>query len=118
MSTAYRPYPRDVRVYGQLADYGRRVHVTLVAENARGDVIAQAKPIEFEALDPDAAREAEAPPTMSLYPDVAQRLMDALWDAGLRPAQGQQAHGQFAAQSRHLEDMRALVKHLAKVDLP
>ena len=38
----------------------------------------------------------------------AQRLMDELWTAGLRPTQGKQSEGVTAAQGRHLEDMRAI----------
>ncbi len=39
----------------------------------------------------------------------AQRLIDELWNAGLRPAGGIGSVGQLAATERHLADMRALV---------
>lgn len=44
-----------------------------------------------------------------LSADAAQRLMDDLWDAGVRPAEGAGSAGQLAATVRHLEDMRTLV---------
>ena len=55
-----------------------------------------------------------AEPTARLNYDDAQILMDDLWRAGLRPSEGTGSAGAFAAQARHLEDMRTLVfKHTA-----
>jgi hypothetical protein len=48
-------------------------------------------------------------PTMHLDPQAAQELMDSLWDAGVRPAEGHGSTGQLAATERHLNDMRRLV---------
>ena len=39
----------------------------------------------------------------------AKRLIDALWDAGVRPSNGEGSAGQLGATERHLEDMRKLV---------
>ena len=39
----------------------------------------------------------------------AQRLMDDLWECGLRPSSGAGSVGQLAATEYHLEDMRKLV---------
>ena len=47
-------------------------------------------------------------PTFTLSDEDAQRLMDDLWNCGLRPAQGRQSEGVTAAQGRHLEDMRTI----------
>lgn len=52
--------------------------------------------------------EVEATP-MKLKPIEAQNLMDALWDAGLRPSEGSGSAGAMAATQRHLDDMRKLV---------
>lgn len=57
-------------------------------------------------------------PALRVRPEHAQQLMDQLWDIGFRPTQGQQSEGQFAAQGRHLADMRALVAHSLKTELP
>lgn len=59
-----------------------------------------------------------ASPTFTLDDAAAQRLMDDLWDAGLRPTQGKQSEGMFAAQSAHLADMRAIAFDRLKVDRP
>jgi hypothetical protein len=39
----------------------------------------------------------------------AQKLMDDLWDCGIRPSEGSGSAGAMAATERHLEDMRSLV---------
>lgn len=57
----------------------------------------------------------EAKPGDSLVPfttismDMAQELMDSLWQCGVRPAEGSGSAGSLAATERHLADMRALV---------
>jgi hypothetical protein len=48
-------------------------------------------------------------PTFSLSIDAAQTLMDDLWNCGLRPTEGTGSAGAFAAQGKHLEDMRKIV---------
>jgi hypothetical protein len=50
----------------------------------------------------------EPRPLFEISSEGAQRLIDALWQCGLRPTQGKQSEGVTAAQARHLEDMRAL----------
>jgi hypothetical protein len=56
-------------------------------------------------------------PTMSLSPDHAQKLMDELWDCGLRPTQGAGTAGAMAATERHLKDMQKLLGHHLGVTL-
>jgi hypothetical protein len=51
---------------------------------------------------------ASTAPSFTLPPERAQRLMDMLWDAGMRPTQGKQSEGVTAAQARHLDDMRTI----------
>lgn len=48
-------------------------------------------------------------PFMVLEPEQAQSLIDALYDAGLRPSQAAGSSGQLDAVKYHLEDMRKLV---------
>lgn len=58
----------------------------------------------------DLARDGEiVEPAMRIEFDDAQRLMDALWHAGLRPTEGRGSAGALAATQRHLDDMRHLV---------
>jgi hypothetical protein len=71
-----------------------------------------ARPIEFET-HPEGHQIA---PCFSIDLTAAQSLMDDLWRAGLRPALGKQSEGVTAAQSRHLDDMRAIT--FAKLNIP
>lgn len=48
-------------------------------------------------------------PVLSLEHSEAQRLMDSLWDAGIRPIAAKGSAGQLEATKYHLEDMRKLV---------
>ena len=54
---------------------------------------------------------ALAQPLLQLEMAEAQRLMDVLWDCGLRPSEGSGSAGSLAATERHLADMRALAFH-------
>jgi hypothetical protein len=51
-------------------------------------------------------------PTFHLRYEQAQRLMDELWNCGLRPSEGMGSAGQLAATQKHLEDERALSRRL------
>jgi hypothetical protein len=57
-------------------------------------------------------------PTLSLRRDVAQILMDELWQAGLRPSEGTGSAGALASTQAHLEDMRALAFKALGTDMP
>lgn len=56
---------------------------------------------------------AESPvmtePSMRLSRESAQSLMDALWDAGVKPSGGEGHTAHIRALNAHLEDMRTLV---------
>lgn len=54
-------------------------------------------------------------PLMSLQMNDAQRLMDVLWDCGLRPSEGSGSAGSLAATEKHLADMRRLAFHALQV---
>lgn len=47
-------------------------------------------------------------PSFQVRPDVAQKLMDELWECGLRPTAGAGSAGQLEAVERHLADTRKL----------
>jgi hypothetical protein len=54
---------------------------------------------------------------LTLEPHEMTTLMDAMWNAGVRPSDiGTPGH--LAATTKHLEDMRKLVAHHAGVALP
>lgn len=44
----------------------------------------------------------------------AQRLMDELWDCGLRPSEGTGSAGSLAATERHLKDMQTIAMGLLR----
>jgi len=48
-------------------------------------------------------------PMLKLPLEAAQRLMDELWQAGVKPSQSIGSTGQVEAIKYHLEDMRKLV---------
>jgi hypothetical protein len=49
------------------------------------------------------------PKALTLNNTEAQRLMDELWNCGLRPSEGSGSAGQLESVRYHLEDMRKLV---------
>lgn len=64
-----------------------------------------AKSVVFQQADVGAYID----PCLRLPFDAAQKLMDELWHAGVRPAQTIGTAGQTDAIKYHLEDMRRLV---------
>lgn len=69
-----------------------------------------AQPLMLQAVEEGVMHE----PFMKLPYEDAQRLMDELWNCGLRPSEGSGSAGSLAATQRHLEDMRSLVFKTAK----
>ena len=72
--------------------------------NGRHSEDLAVQPVEMRELPVAMA----AQPFLCLTDDEAQRLMDALWDAGLRPTAGHGSAGQIEAVTKHLMDMRAI----------
>lgn len=69
------------------------------------DIVEVAEPLTFK--EHDNAR-IMAEPTITLSMTEAQKLMDELWHAGLRPTEGTGSAGALAAVQKHLEDMRKI----------
>lgn len=81
---------------------GRGVSVrmlTMAGDKAHYVTLSQALPISQGEVIPEA---------MSLSDYEAQQLCDALWEAGVRPTNGEGSTGQLAATQAHLSDMRAV----------
>lgn len=70
-----------------------------------------AQPVIFTEMQPG----SYMPPALVLPTDDAQRLMDELWNCGLRPSEGSGSAGSLAATERHLADMRSMAFHALKV---
>lgn len=76
--------------------------------------LAFGHPITFSKVEqPNTAIQ----PTVAIDGQAAQRLMDELWNCGLRPSEGSGSAGQLAAVQGHLQDMRALVSKALDVKL-
>jgi hypothetical protein len=67
--------------------------------------LAVAKPLVFGTV----GLGVQTDPAITLNITSAQRLMDELWQCGIRPSEGAGSAGAMAATQRHLEDMRTLV---------
>lgn len=80
----------------QLAAYGRQANKLVVMTNATMEVLEEGTDVQ---------------PFIELSEQRAQRLMEDLWNCGLRPSQGIGSIGQLGATEKHLSDMRSLVKH-------
>ena len=78
----------------------------------RGDGLLQVlRPGIAETIPEDGLR---GEPAMSFTLDEAQRLMDELWNCGLRPSEGMGSAGSLAAVERHLKDMQSITKGLLR----
>lgn len=71
---------------------------------------AVAMPPTMQVIEPGSLIQ----PTFRLPLDAAQRLMDELWQAGVKPSQSIGSTGQVEAIKYHLEDMRKLVFNESK----
>lgn len=59
--------------------------------------------------------ELRGAPALRLELKDAQRLMDELWNCGLRPSEGSGSAGSLAATQKHLADMQGIAKGLLRV---
>ena len=48
-------------------------------------------------------------PTLAMYAEEAQTLLDAMWNSGLRPRDGTGGLAHTNAQAAHIADLRAIV---------
>lgn len=106
---------KTTRFFLERGNYGRYVNVHMAVEHDM-ERRSVAEPVVFREVT-DGAVES-SPPMLQIRPEQAQNLMDELWTVGFRPTQGQQSEGQMGATTNHLNDMRAIVSALAKVQLP
>ncbi len=91
------------------APWNQSIDILVISRRETGQPFTAAR-LTFEPVDEFTHIE----PTASLDHKDAQTLMDDLWQAGLRPTEGTGSAGAFAAQGKHLEDMRRLVFEEAK----
>lgn len=84
-----------------VADYLNRADFVLIDSKPDGRR-AVAKPTYFE-LVPLPDNEAIEAPTFSLPFEKAKQLMQAMWDAGIRPASGEGSGAQVSALQKHIQ---------------
>lgn len=77
------------------------------------DSIARTKATDV-IMDP-AEEGSSCDPFLKLTYGEAQRLMDELWNCGLRPSEGTGSAGSLAATERHLADMKQIAFHCLKI---
>lgn len=102
---------KRVEVHVERRSYGRTVDVLFSMESMTDYRRLVVPPLNVEWRD---IGDDLAEPTLSLGADAAQRLMDELWRAGLRPSYKKaDPNPQIEAMQAHLADMRELVfKHV------
>lgn len=100
----------NIQIFAERERYSNGVAIHL--QNWReGRNTAVAKCVVFEEV-PEGTR---TDPCLILKATEAQRLMDELWNCGLRPSEGTGSAGSLAATERHLKDMQKLAFHALKV---
>ncbi len=87
--------------------------ISIFVEDLQNQMLSVANPITLKSVEMDEMY-TETTPTFTLCLTAAQKLIDDLWDCGLRPSEGSGSAGQLAAVQNHLADMRKL---LSKVPL-
>lgn len=76
--------------------------------------VSVATKVEFTPVDPHCDR---VEPALNIERAAAQKLLDQLWEAGLRPTAEIGSAGERKALERHLNDMRTLVEGALDVKL-
>jgi len=97
----------DLSIWAELVDFGRRLRVAMVSleQLPNGDTRRLYGSVTWKEST-DIILPDESCYSMSMT--EAQRLIERLWDCGLRPTQGAGSAGQLSATQYHLEDMRKI----------
>lgn len=90
----------EIRATRQPAYWGNEIEIRILDRDTR----QACKRIVMEPVN----NGEMIPEAMQISPEMAQGLMNSLWDCGLRPSAGQGSVGQLSATERHLEDMRTI----------
>lgn len=88
-------------------DFLRSIEVLFAVKSFDGELLHVGQPLVFTTQE----RALISEPTFSLQPEDAQKLMDELWNCGIRPTEGSGSAGAFAAVENHRDDLRKLLFH-------
>jgi hypothetical protein len=98
------------KVFVERRDYAQSIGLYLYGDyDAKGECPIITTVVFERGVHQEGAYNGE--PAITLRKEIAQRLIDAMWDAGMRPTQaGANARdgGEIDATRHHLEDMRAI----------
>ncbi len=86
------------------AHLGKAIEIGIVSPSERGMLASCAESLTMRTIEPGEI----VPTVLSLKEEEAQQLCDSLWEAGVRPTNGEGSTGQLAATQAHLDDMRAI----------
>lgn len=92
------------------------VDFTVCRSSSEGFQLMDPIKVEMSYSSHDAGVPIE--PTFRLPYDVAQLILDELWNSGFRPSWPNQGPGELVAVRAHLADMRSLVESALGVQLP
>ena len=95
---------KRLEIMAERSNWGRDIHVAIVHKRNDGKIDI-ALPLVFETIDENLCINH---PTLEFRRDDAQKLMDELWNCGLRPTEGSGSAGSLAATERHLADMQKI----------
>lgn len=97
-------YTDQFEIHAEVAWQANAIDVRFGFRQRETGTFYVAQPLTYVAL----AESNLSPPALRLTKTDAQMLMDDLWRCGVRPTEGAGSAGSYAAQARHLEDMRAI----------
>ena len=83
--------------------------INLFVDEVRDGKCYTTRPIEMREVVKSWEEDTAVGPMVTLTPTMAQKLMDDLWDCGVRPSEGSGSAGQLASVKYHLEDLRCIV---------
>lgn len=101
---------RIFRVTQSVMSFG--VDVRILAQNYEKTQAWTMAPPTMEPIEEGAM----IPVALHLTTEEAQQLCDELWNAGVRPSNGEGSTGQLAATQHHLADMQKIVFHQLKIN--
>lgn len=94
-------------------DYALNVWLTQVDDSGHATHVVS-NPLELKPIE----EAVHIAPTFRISLPEAQKLMDRLWECGLRPTEGKGSAGMMAATQQHLADMRAIAFSALSVKAP
>lgn len=89
----------NLRISAVMVDYALRVEIAILCEINGSRHVAKPLTLEWDNVGDMYVSE----PTFSMRLEVAQGLMQSLWDAGLRPNSGEGGSAQADAMRNHIQ---------------